>query len=172
MKLIWLLCGWSKLTWFLNAGRKSLVFSVSMQIDLHFVWVLQIDWFQCGVSRLTWFQRRMKPIWLLCGLSKMTSCQCGGSALIWFLGSGRKRLVFSVRIEINWGFVAGHRNRLDIRVEIKINLISVMGSKLTWFLCAESRLTWFWRRDRTWLVFGAGVKIDFGFVCVPKIAWL
>ena len=27
----------------LNAGRKSLVFSVSMRIDLHFVWVVQID---------------------------------------------------------------------------------------------------------------------------------
>ena len=30
--------GWSKLAWFLNAGRKLLVFSVIMQIDLHFVW--------------------------------------------------------------------------------------------------------------------------------------
>ena len=43
MNLISLLCGWSKLTQFLHAGRKSLVFSVNMQIDLNFVWVVQID---------------------------------------------------------------------------------------------------------------------------------
>ena len=41
----------------------------------------------------------MKLIWL-CGWSKMTSFQFGRSALIWFLCSSRKRLVFSVRIEI------------------------------------------------------------------------
>ena len=41
------------------------------------------------------------------------------------------------------------RNRLDIRVGIKINLISVMGSKLTWLLRAGSKLTWPYRRDRT-----------------------
>ena len=53
---------------------------------------------------------------------------CGGSASFW--------------IEINWLFVSGHRNRLDIRVGIKIDMISVMGSKLTWFICAGSKLTW------------------------------
>ena len=172
MKLIWLLCGWPKLTWFLNAGRSSLVFSVSMQIDLHFVWVVQIDLISVWGSNLTWFQCRMKLNWLLCTLSKMTSFQCGGSALIWFSWSGRKWLVFSARIQINWVIVSGHRNRLDIRVGIKIDLILAMGSKLPWFLCPGSKVIWFWRRDRTWLVFGAGVKIDFGFVCVPKIAWL
>ena len=31
------------MTRFLNAGRKSLVFSVCMHIDLHVVWVVQID---------------------------------------------------------------------------------------------------------------------------------
>ena len=83
----------------------------------------------------------MKSIWLMCGLSKMTSFQCGGSALDWVLCSGRKRVVHSVRIEINCVLVSGHRNRLDIRVGIKIDLISVMRSKLTWFLCAGSNLT-------------------------------
>ena len=42
MKLI-LLCGRSKLTWFLYAGPKSLGFSASMQIDVNFVRVVQID---------------------------------------------------------------------------------------------------------------------------------
>ena len=73
----------------------------------------------------------------------MTSFQCGGSALIRFLCSGRKRLVFSFRIEINWVYVSGHRNRPGIRVGTQIDLISVMGSTLTWFLCAGSELTWF-----------------------------
>ena len=31
--------------------------------------------------------------------------------------------------------MSGHRNRLDIRVGIKIDLISVMGSNLTFFWC-------------------------------------
>ena len=33
------LCEWSKLTWFLYVGRKSLGFSVSIEIDLDYVWV-------------------------------------------------------------------------------------------------------------------------------------
>ena len=36
------LCGWSKLTWFLYAGSKSLGCSV-IEIDLVFVWVFEID---------------------------------------------------------------------------------------------------------------------------------
>ena len=40
-------------------------------------------------------------------------------------------MVFSVWIEINSVFVSGHRNRIDIRVGIEIDLISRMGSKLT-----------------------------------------
>ena len=53
MKLIWLLCGRSKLTWFLNAGRKSLVVSVSTQVDLYFVWVVQIVLISVLGSNLT-----------------------------------------------------------------------------------------------------------------------
>ena len=41
----------------------------------------------------------------------------------------------SVLIEINSALVSGHQNRLDIRVGIENDLISVMGSKLAWFLC-------------------------------------
>ena len=39
-RLTWFLCGlwWSKLTRFLDAGRKSLGFSVSIEIDLVSVW--------------------------------------------------------------------------------------------------------------------------------------
>ena len=84
---------------------------------------------------------------VVCRLSNMTSFQCGGSALIWFLWSGRKRLVFSVWIEISWVFVSGHRNLLNIRAGIKIDLISVInlvlasGSNLTCFMCGgQNRL--------------------------------
>ena len=40
----WFLCGrwWSTLTRFLDAGRKSLGFNVSVGIDLVFVWVVDI----------------------------------------------------------------------------------------------------------------------------------
>ena len=41
--MIWLFCGQSKLAWFLNAGRKSLVFSVSMKLNFKFACVVQID---------------------------------------------------------------------------------------------------------------------------------
>ena len=37
------LCWWSKLTWFLYAGRKSLCFSSSIEIDLVFVWEVELD---------------------------------------------------------------------------------------------------------------------------------
>ena len=44
-RLIWFLGGWrwSKLARFLDAGRKSLGFSVSIEIDLVFVWVVDTD---------------------------------------------------------------------------------------------------------------------------------
>ena len=47
---------------------------------------------------------------------------------------------FSVWNEKNSILVLEYRNRLDIRVGIEIDLISVMGSKLSWFLCAGSKL--------------------------------
>ena len=45
-RLTWFLCGWwwwSKLTRFLDTGHKSLGFSVSINIDLVFVRVVDID---------------------------------------------------------------------------------------------------------------------------------
>ena len=49
----------------------------------------------------------------------------------------------SAWIEINSAFLSAHRNRLDIRVGIRIELISVMVSDLTCFLCAGSNFAWF-----------------------------
>ena len=50
-----------------------------------------------------------------------------------------KWLVFSIWIENSSVFVWGHRSRLDIRVDVEIDLISGMESKLPWFLCAGSK---------------------------------
>ena len=68
----------------------------------------------------------------------MTSFECSGSALIWFLCSVRKLIVFSDRIEVNWVFVSGHRKKIlpDVRVGIKMDLKSVMGSNSLVFLPA------------------------------------
>ena len=74
----------------------------------------------------------------------MSSFQCGRSAFIWFMCSGRKLLVFSARIEIQRFFVLG----------VEINLILEWGSKLTGFQC--------WGRN--WLRFSVKIEIDMFFV--------
>ena len=62
--------GGSKFTWFLNAGRKSLaLFSVSMQIDLQFVWVVQIDLISVWVIELdlipVWNEISLVVVWVV-----------------------------------------------------------------------------------------------------------
>ena len=84
--------------------------------------------------------------------------------LVWQIGVGlvsmkRSKITFvSFRIEINWAFVSGHRNRLDVRLRIKSNLISAIGSKLNWFLCPGSKSTWFCVGIELDLVFVRGSK--------------
>ena len=56
-------------------------------------------------------------------------------------------------------------SRLGIRVGIEIELISVVGSKLTWLLCGGSKPTWLWCGYRNWLDFCAGCRNWFCF-CV------
>ena len=62
---------------------------------------------------------------------------------------GRKRLDLESTSKLAVFFVSGHRNRLDVRVGIKIDLISAMGSTFAWFLRVRSKLAWFKRRLRT-----------------------
>ena len=140
MKLIWLLCGRSKLTWFLNAGRKSLVVSVSTQVDLYFVWVVQIVLISVLGSNLTWFQCRMKWIRLCVGCRKWLHFSmvdrhwfgfCVAVENDLFLASGSKLTVFCV----------GHRNLLHIRVGVEIELISVIGSNFLVCICTGTKLT-------------------------------
>ena len=57
-RLTFLLCRWrwSKLARFLDAGRKSLGFSVNTEIGLFFVGVVDSDLIQRGGTNLTWFK--------------------------------------------------------------------------------------------------------------------
>ena len=70
-------------------------------------------------------------------------------------------LVFGVRIEMDSVFVSGHRNRLGIRVETEINLISVIGSQLACFLLGiETDLVSVWVSKFTCFLRG-GSKLFF-----------
>ena len=66
--------------------------------------------------------------------------------------------------------VLGHLNRLHIWVRMKIDLISVMGSNQTWFLCGGSKETWFTFGYRSWL-FCAGGHGNFFGVCSTITMW-
>ena len=72
-QLTWFLCEWwwSKLTRFLDAGHKSLGFSVRIEIDLVSVWVVDID---------------LISVWE----TKLDLISVEGSELIYFVSGGRK----------------------------------------------------------------------------------
>ena len=72
------LCGWSKSTCCLCASRKSLGFSVSIEIDLVSVWVEIKLIFLSGIELDL---IRTELIWLSCGWWKLTWFQSGGSEL-------------------------------------------------------------------------------------------
>ena len=96
-------CVWSKLTWFLHAGRKALGFSVSIEVDLVFVWVVEIG---------------LISIW---GIElDLISCE------------DRNWLSFFVGVEMTlFQYLDG--NQPGLRRGIKINLNVEWRSKLTWF---------------------------------------
>ena len=50
-----------------------------------------------------------------------------------------------------------------------MDLISVLGSKLTSFLCGRLILTWFLCTGRKLRVFRVDIEIDVVFVCVAEI---
>ena len=87
--------------------------------------------------------------------------------MAWSSSGGRKWIVSSEWTEINSVFVSRHRNRLDIRVGIEIDLISVIGSKSSCFSCGGSSLTWFQFRYRIDLVFHEGDLV----YCVSGRNW-
>ena len=86
---IWFLCGcWSKFTWFMDAGRRSLrlvLVGASRLTWFLYGWSI-LSWFQCVGSNLTWFQFRNR------------------NCLVLFLW-GRKRFGFSIWIGIDLDFL-------------------------------------------------------------------
>ena len=104
-KLLTLLCGWSKVSWFQFRGRYLLESSVG--IGIYLALCEGRKWLGLGSgSKLNWFLCR--------GPSKLTCFQSGD----------QNWLDISVRVEVNLDFVSG----------IEIDLVLVW-SKLTCFVC-------------------------------------
>ena len=91
-KLTWLLCGWSKYTWFqwldfsvvsnwIVFVRERLSFSVRTEIDLFFVRGSKLTFFVCACRKLFVFSVIME-IELV--VVMLTWSQCGGSNSNWF----------------------------------------------------------------------------------------
>ena len=115
------------MTWFSYAGRKSLGFSVSIEIDLLLVWVIEIALISVWGWNLTSFQWR-DVIGLLFCVGGRNWIDFSAGIGIDLVSMWRSKMTsFSVWIEINSVFVSGHRNRLNTRARMEIDLISVMG---------------------------------------------
>ena len=141
-----------------------------------------MTWFWC-LDRNVFYGcvLHIKPFFLL-GYIEYTQCPSWFVTLESYKPCGYKTTTqavtemigFCVWIEIV--FEPGHLNWFDIRVGIEIDLMSVLRSKLTFFLCGGSKLTWFYYGDRNWLGLDAGGRNWFGF-CVRAendlfLAWV
>ena len=141
----------SKNTWFQCMDRNELGFGVSASNSTSF-YSGNRNWLDfSGGSRSTWFLCGGSDFISFCGWSKLTWFQCGdrtystsvkGSELTWFSRGDRKILGFSVWIEMDLVFVSRDRNWLDLKVGIEMTRFSAVTSKITWFLCGGSTLTW------------------------------
>ena len=100
-------------------GQKSLGFSVRFEHDFISAWVVEIDLVWKRGMNLTWFQCR----------DRNWPCFC--------VGIGHDMVSCLDRNKI-W-FVSRHHNRLELRGEIEIDLISVVGRKYLGF-CLGDRL--------------------------------
>ena len=75
---------------------------------------------------------------------------------------GRNKLGFGVGDRISLGFRVGVRNWLDIWVEL--DMTSVPGSKLTWFLCSGRKylILVSGSKSTSFLCRGIEILVDFG----------
>ena len=169
MKVIWLLCGWleltrfqcgrSELTCFLVCGPKNTCFSVSIEIGVVFVWLVEVDLISRG--DWTWLNFSAGMNWFgCCGWSKLTWFYFEGSELTWFQWRDQKCLAFCLAVE----------NDLFLVYELKftrfwcrgneIDLILDWGSKLTWFQWWGRNQLGFYVRYRAWVDFSLRIAID------------
>ena len=140
---------------------------MGIEINLFFCGWSKLTLFQCGRSKLTWLQcRDRNKLVFFVGvendLDVVWDFMCTGRKL---LGVGIESDLIFVRV-IRIDLISGDRNWLDFRVGMGIDLISVLGSKLTSFLCG-SKLTWFKCWDRNWLGFVRGSKLT-SFMCAGR----
>ena len=111
LKLIWFLCGWSKLTCFFYEGRSSLVFSVSMPIYLNFMG--GPNWLDFSLGDRTWLDSSV-------GWNEYGCCCVGCRKWrfsVWWIGID---LVFVLRSKMTW-FKRRHRNQLGFCVGASIS---------------------------------------------------
>ena len=139
----------SKLTCFLCAGRKWLVFH--MGIDWLRFCVGGWKWLGFCVGGRNWldFRVRAENDSVLVWESRLTLFFCAWSNTAGFLYRGSKLTWFQCR-DGNW---------IDLCVGVQNDLVSVSGSRLTWLLCT----------GRKWLGFIVGIEIDLFFLCMIKI---
>ena len=160
-KLTWFLCGGIEIDLILELASNWLDFSGCVEINLIFVWGIEFDLVLVLGSKVTWF---------LCGGSKLTVCEpklicfeCD-DGLTWFLcGWWWSKLTL---------FLDVGRKSLGVCVSIKIDLVLLRWSILTWFQCGGWNLTWFQFRDRNWFVLCLGVENDLVLVSGSNLTWI
>ena len=171
-------CVWSKLTWFLHAGRKALGFSVSIEVDLVFVWVVEIGLISIWGIELDLISCEDRN-WLSFFVGvEMTLFQ--------YLDGNQPGLRRGIKINLNvewrsklasfqwWGrislvFYVRDRNRIGFSVGIELDFFFLRGSKSPSALCAGRRLLGFNSWIEVTLFCSVGIELDFGFVRWPKI---
>ena len=181
-KLTWFLWWWSKLSWSQCGGPNLNWFQCRGKIDLIVVWVVELTWYLYADQESLVYRISTKIDLVFCGWSKLTWFQCEGSSFtrfqcryeIDFVVRVVKRVGIDLafvyrskttcskgRIERNWVLVSGHRNRPDIWV----------GIKLTWLQWWGRNSLVYHLRERNWLGFSVGIKLDFLFVRASKSIW-
>ena len=131
-----------KNAWFqLCGGRKWLLFESGSHLSRFLSRGIEIDLILKWGSKLTWFQ------WW--DLNELGFCM-----------RNRNWLGFSLEIGIDLFFVRGS-NWLSFCVRAENYLVSMYGSKLTWFSCAGRK--WLFSGGIDWFVFVWVVQIDLVF---------
>lgn len=90
---------------------------------------------------------------------KLTCFLCEASELTWFECGDRNGLDLSVVIRIEMLFV--RESKITFSVWMDVDLIFALESKLAWFLCEGSKATSFSCAGRKDLAFVCGIEINF-----------
>ena len=133
--------------------RKSLVFSVSMGIDLVFVMVVEIDLISVRGSNSNWFQCRdeidLVVVWVI-EIDLLLVC--------W-----QKITCFWYEHEYLLCFCSGGPNWLDFSVEDRIWLHFSVGNRIWIDFSVGMKMIWFWCGGRKWLGFSPLIQINLVF---------